>query len=61
MERKNEDYLSFAHDKSILKIIQLETLLFSDQIIKINENGYPQDRNIIITNLAIYNLKDKSE
>ena len=59
MENKIEDYLSFANDQDILKIIQLETLLFSDRVVKVNKYYFSQERNIIITNAAFYNLNYK--
>lgn len=60
MENKIEDYLSFANDQDILKIIQLETLLFSDRVVKVNKYYFSQERNIIITNAAFYNLNYKT-
>ena len=57
-DQKN-DHLQFAKDKSILKIINNEKFLFSDQIEKKNKFGFNQTRNFIITDTAIYNLKDK--
>jgi hypothetical protein len=57
-DQKN-DHLQFAKDKSILKIINNEKFLFSDQIEKKNKFGFNQTRNFIITDIAIYNLKDK--
>lgn len=59
MDNKNEDFLSFSNDQDILKIIQLETLLFSDRIIKVNKYYFSQERNILITNVAFYNLHHK--
>ena len=53
------DHLQFAKDKSILKLINNEKFLFSDQIEKKNKFGFNQTRNFIITDTAIYNLKDK--
>lgn len=55
------DYLDYANDKDILKMIKGETLLFSDKIIKINRYNMSQERNIIVTDKAIYNLKKKSK
>lgn len=37
----------------------LETLLYSDKITKINHYGMSQERHILITNKAVYNLKKK--
>ena len=54
------DYLKFANEKSLGKLIGNEQLLFTDKINKINRYGLTQERNILITNKAIYNLKKKS-
>jgi hypothetical protein len=40
-------------------MIKNEKLLFTDKINKINRYGLTQERNIIITENAIYNLKKK--
>ena len=53
------DYLKFAGEKSLEKLIGNEKLLFTDKINKINRYGLTQERNIIITENAIYNLKKK--
>ena len=60
MEGKQSEYdfLNFAKDYSIKNnITREEEIQFSDRIKKINKNGWKQDRNIIITDHAIYNLK----
>ena len=57
-DQKN-DHLQFSKDKSILKLINNEKFLFSDQIEKKNKYGFNQTRNFIITDTAIYNLKEK--
>ena len=60
-EKTNEyDYLLFDSDKEIKKIIKDEIILFSDKLIKINNYGFNQERNIIITDKAVYNIKKKS-
>ena len=56
-----KDYLNFAKEKSLVKLIGDEILLFTDKLIKINRYNYSQERNILITNKAIYNLKKKSK
>ena len=61
MENDNNDYLSFKNDKEIENIISGENLIFSDKIIKINRYGINQERFILITDKAIYNLKKKSK
>ena len=56
-----KDYLNFANEKSLVKLIGNEVLLFTDKLIKINRYNYSQERNILITNKDIYNLKKKSK
>ena len=58
---EGRDYLNFKNEKTIKSIIGDEELLFSDKLIKINRYGLSQERNILITNKAIYNLKKKSK
>lgn len=66
VEKINQDFLQYANDKDIKKLIRdgknlffLETLLYSDKITKINHYGMSQERHILITNKAVYNLKKK--
>lgn len=40
-------------------LVFIETLLYSDKITKINHYGMSQERHILITNKAVYNLKKK--
>jgi hypothetical protein len=70
MDNQNiqNDFLNYESDKEILSIIKdgnnkpnLETLLLSDKIIKINRYNMSQERNVIVTNKALYNLKKKSK
>ena len=62
METSNpRDYLKFEGEKSLKKLIGEEVLLFTDKINKINRYGLTQERNILITDKAIYNLKKKSK
>ena len=56
----SKDHLNFRNDKDIKAIIKNEELLLSDKVIKINRYGLSQERNILVTNLNIYNLKKKS-
>lgn len=55
----DNDFLCLSGDKDVRKYIRDEVVLFSDQIIKINRFSVCQDRNILITPKAIYNLKKK--
>lgn len=57
---KENDSLCFNEDKQIRKFIRDETILFSDVISKKNHYGITQQRSILITNKAIYNI-DKKE
>jgi hypothetical protein len=56
----DKDHLHFKNDSDILKEIKDEILLLSDKIIKVNRYGLSQERNIVITNKSIYNLKKKT-
>ena len=60
-DETTKDHLKFTNDKDIQKIIGNEKLLLSDKIIKVNRYGLSQERNIVITNQNIYNLKKKSK
>lgn len=60
-DEANKDHLNFKNDNDILKQIKDEILLLSDKIIKVNRFGLSQERNIVITNKSIYNLKKKSK
>lgn len=54
---ENRDYINLKNEKDLSSIIGDEELLFSDKVIKINRYSLSQERNIIVTNKAIYNLK----
>mmetsp|Transcript_8359 Transcript_8359/g.8663 ORF Transcript_8359/g.8663 Transcript_8359/m.8663 type:complete len:485 (+) Transcript_8359:33-1487(+) len=56
---ETQDYLKLSNDSDIKKIIRDEKLFYSDIITKINRYGMSQERNIVITSKAIYNLKKK--
>jgi len=57
----NQDHLGFRNDKAIKQIIgDIDKLLLSDKVIKVNRYGISQDRNIIVTEKNIYNLKKKN-
>ena len=60
-DEADKDHLNFKNDSDILKQIKDEILLLSDKIIKVNRFGLSQERNIVITNKSIYNLKKKSK
>ena len=55
------DFLNFSKDNTInSNITRGERIEFSDKILKINKYGFKQERNIIISDKAIYNLKKKA-
>ena len=55
------DFLNLCEDISIRKnIVREEIIQFSDKINKINRYGFKQERNILLTDKAIYNLKKTS-
>ena len=56
-----KDHLQFINDPEIKNMIGDEQLLFSGKIIKINRYGFNQERNILITDKSIYNLKKKGK
>jgi hypothetical protein len=56
-----KDRLNFKNDKDIQAILKDEKLLLSTKIIKINRYGLSQERNIVVTDKNIYNLKKKSK
>ena len=60
MEKFN-DYLKFTNEPDILKLFEPdEKLIFSDKLYKYNPFSWKQERNIVITNKSVYNLKNKS-
>ena len=55
------DFLNLYKDKAFIKnIVREEIIQFSDKILKINKYGFKQERNILLTDKAIYNLKKLS-
>ncbi len=57
---KINDLLNWANDKEIVTIINGEKLLYSDIITKVNHYGMAQERSIILTDKALYNMKKKT-
>ena len=53
------DHCQYAKNKDIKNIISTEKFLFSDDIYKKNKFGFNQTRQVILTDLALYNLKSK--
>ncbi|KRX10725.1 Protein kinase-like domain [Pseudocohnilembus persalinus] len=57
----NYDYLKFAQEKSILKVLEKgEQILLTCMIAKFNRKNKKQDRNFMITNQNIFNLSKTS-
>jgi serum/glucocorticoid-regulated kinase 2 len=54
------DSLKFIGDEEIKKLIEGEKIYYSDLITKINHYGMNQERSIMLTNKALYNMKKKS-
>jgi hypothetical protein len=53
------DLLNINEDNKILNLLKNEKVYFSDVIIKINHYGLNQERSIILTDKALYNMKKK--
>jgi len=53
------DHLQYEKDPEIKKIITNEKFLFSDEMYKKNKFGFNQTRQVVLTDLALYNLKSK--
>ena len=54
------DFLNFSKDHHIkTNVTRDEQIDFSDKLYKYNKFGFKQERNIIITDKGIYNLKKK--
>ena len=52
------DFLNFSKDHYIkTNVTRDEKIEFSDKVLKINKFGFKQERNLIITDKALYNLK----
>ena len=64
-KQENMDYLKLSENESIKKLIEnegigdKEKIIYSEKITKINRKGKKQDRYLMITNKAVYNLKPK--
>ena len=59
MEGLVYDNLKWAKDKEILTFTNKEILYYSNKIIKINHFGLNQDRNLVLTDEALYNFHKK--
>ena len=54
------DKLNINEDCKILNLLKNEKLYYSDMITKINHYGLSQERSIILTNIALYNMKKQN-
>ena len=59
MEESPYDTLNWSQDKDILNIIKKETIYCSNKIQKINHYNISQERYIVLTNEALYNILKK--
>ena len=53
------DLLNIKEDNEILNLLKGEKVYYSDVITKINHYGLSQERSIILTDVALYNMKKK--
>ena len=60
MNIKEYDFLGYADDKDIQKLIKDEQILYCDFISKVSRFGLNKERIILLTNNNIYYLKSKS-
>ena len=60
MNIKEYDFLGYAEDKDIQKLIKDEQILYCDFISKVSRFGLNKERIILLTNNNIYYLKSKS-
>jgi hypothetical protein len=56
---KGQDCLFF--DLDIIRLLEIqETTVFSDKVFKFNSYGWKQERNMVITNKNLYNIKKRT-
>ena len=53
------DLLNIKEDNMILGVLKDEKVYYSNVITKINHYGLSQERSIILTDVALYNMKKK--
>ena len=56
---ENEDFLGLASDASVKQYLNGEKLIYSCKVIKENRFRMNQERSIVISDKALYNLKEK--
>ena len=54
------DSLKFSQDNDIKAIIEGEKIYYADLITKINHYGMNQEKTIMLTDKALYNMKKKN-
>ena len=59
MEPHFQDFLGWALDKDVLKVIGDETLYYSGKVHKYNSFSIKQERNLVLTNKCLYNFHNK--
>ena len=59
MEPNFQDFLGFNLEKDILKVINDETLYFSNRVYKFNSFSMKQERNLVLTDKCLYNFQNK--
>ena len=59
MEPVIHDRFNWVNDKDILEITNNENLYYSDKIQKVNSYNLSQERTIVLTDKALYNLHKK--
>ena len=59
MKPNFQDLLNLYMDKDIIKIIGNETIYYSNKIYKINAFSIKKERSLVLTDLSLYNIKNK--
>lgn len=54
-----KDFIGFQQDQVSMKLLSGEKLLFADKIKKTNMFDWTQERTLVITNQAVYNIHKK--
>ena len=56
-----KDYACLAHNIDIKKLISNEQIIFSEKVYILYTFGIPVERNLIVTNCALYNVDSKGK
>ena len=59
MEPHFQDFLGWALDKDVLKVIGDEILYYSGKVLKYNSFSIKQERNLVLTDKCLYNFQNK--